>query len=219
MAPCEIWWATPIHPERAPHLVSPLDPLERARLGRLLRQDDRARFVAAHALARFSLALVLDVPAESVVIDRTCRCGSAHGKPRVAGGPEFSLTHSGDLVGVAVSEQPVGLDVEQIRHMHDLAGVAAAVCSATESTTGDEDFFRLWTRKEALLKATGDGLLSPMAAITLDDHGVRTWAGSGAPTVEVWCRELRPDRRHAAAVAGLGPAPVCVEGDGNALLR
>jgi 4'-phosphopantetheinyl transferase len=74
------------------------------------------------------------------------------GKP-----PGFSLTHSGELVGVAVHEHSsVGLDVEQHRPFAYLAQVAAAIRAPDEDPS--EDFFRMWTRKEALVKATGAGL-------------------------------------------------------------
>jgi 4'-phosphopantetheinyl transferase len=60
--------------------------------------------VLAHAVGR---------PAGALVFDRTCRCGAQHGKPVLPGGPGFSLTHAGDLVGVAVHPGgAVGLDVE-----------------------------------------------------------------------------------------------------------
>ena len=217
---CRVWWAAPVDPAEAPALVALLDPHERARLGRFRRPADRARYLAAHALTRRALAVLLGRPAGSFAIDRTCRCGEQHGKPRVPGGPEFSLTHAGDLVGVAVHAAPVGLDVERVRDLPDLAGVAAHACSPAEAVTGAEAFFRLWTRKEALLKTTGRGLSSPMAGITLDGPRVASWTGDGAPAGPVWVMDLTPAPGHPAAVAGLGdPAPAVVEEDGDALLR
>ncbi len=216
---CRVWWAAPVRPASAPGLVELLDAHERLRLARFRRDADRDRYLAAHALARLVLGALLDRPAASFVIDRTCRCGEQHGKPRVAGAPEFSLTHAGDLVGIAVHAAPVGLDVEQERPLPDLAGMAAHACAPAESVPDAGAFFRLWTRKEALLKTTGLGLSSPMSGITLDGPRVASWTGDGAPDGPAWLVDLSPAPGHPAAVAGLGgAAPRIVEEDGDALL-
>jgi 4'-phosphopantetheinyl transferase len=214
---CHVWWAAPVAPEDAPTLLNVLDAHEHERLGRFRRPADAARYLAAHALARIVLGTRLRQPAAALVIDRTCRCGKPHGKPTIAGRRlGFSLTHAGDVVGVAVLDAgPVGLDVEQVRPMSDLAATAAHVGAPAEPTA----FFRAWTRKEALLKATGDGLASPMAAIVLDEHGVASWNGEGAPDGPVWLRDLRAPDGSPAAVAGFGAtAPAVHEYDGRPLL-
>ncbi len=215
---CHVWWAAPVAPDRAPVLVDLLDRHEQERLARLRRPADAARYLAAHALTRIVLGSWLERPASALVIDRTCRCGQQHGKPALAGdGPAFSLSHAGDVVGVAVlDEGPVGLDVEVIRPMSDLAAMARHVGAPAEPSA----FFRAWTRKEALLKATGDGLASPMAAIVLDADGVASWTGDGAPDGPVWLRDLSAPDGSPAAVAGLGAAaPTVAEHDGHPLLH
>ena len=214
---CIVWWAVPVAPERAPALLAVLDQHERHRLGRLRRPADAARYLAAHALTRVVLGELLGIPPGALVIERTCRCGQQHGKPVLAGGgPAFSPTHSGNVVGVAVRlDGAVGLDVEQVRPIGDLPAIARHVDAPAEP----DAFFRTWTRKEALLKATGHGLASSMAAIRLDEHGVTAWTGEGAPSGPVWLRDLSPAGGHRAAVAGLGTAPDHVEErDGQALL-
>jgi 4'-phosphopantetheinyl transferase len=219
---CTVWWAAPVDPDDAPSLVTLLDGHERERLTRLRRAADRGRYLAAHALVR--LALGGDgTTAAALTFDRTCACGEPHGKPVLPGGPGFSLSHAGDLVGVAVCpDGAVGLDVEQLRPLTDLAAMAGHVHSPAElarhGTPDQETFFRAWTRKEALLKATGEGLAEPMAAITLaPDGAVVEWAGHGP----FWLRDLTPAPDHPAAVAGPGAttAPAVVEADGAALLR
>jgi 4'-phosphopantetheinyl transferase len=197
--------------------VALLDAQERERLGRFRREVDAARYLAAHALTRVVLGDRLGRDPAHLVFDRTCRCGEPHGKPRVAGGPGFSFTHAGAVVGVAVLDGgPVGLDVEPVRAMPDLDGVARHVGAPAEPAA----FFRAWTRKEALLKATGDGLASPMAAIVLDEHGVVEWRGDGAPDGPVWLRDLVAPDGSPAAVAGLGAvAPSVAEHDARPLLH
>jgi 4'-phosphopantetheinyl transferase len=216
-----VWWAAPVDPERAPALVGLLDAHERERLARLRRPADRARYLAAHALARLVLG-GSGRAAAALRFDRTCRCGAAHGRPVLPAGPGLSLSHAGDLAGVAVRPAgAVGLDVERVRALADLAAMTAHVHSPAELARGGAPdhaaFFRTWTRKEALLKATGDGLSQPMAAITLAPDGtVERWPGRGS----AWLRDLSPAPDHPAAVAGPGDrAAEVVEADGDAVLR
>ncbi|OLT10875.1 hypothetical protein BJF78_28375 [Pseudonocardia sp. CNS-139] len=218
-----VWWARPVAPSDdggAGGLAALLDAHERARMARFRRPADQARYLAAHALTRLALGAAVGRPAADLVFDRTCHCGQQHGKPVLPGGPGFSLTHAGGLVGVAVHHGgPVGLDVEEERALADLPALAAHACSPAESAPDPESFFVLWTRKEALLKATGRGLSSPMSDITLGPSGVVAWTGEGAPAGPVWLRDLRPAPGYRAAIAGLGADPVQVEvADGDALL-
>jgi 4'-phosphopantetheinyl transferase len=89
------------------------------------------------------------------------------GKPYLRSGPSFNLSHSGHLVVLAFGhEGRVGVDVEQVRPLRDLGGLARASFAKDEidallALPGDEQipaFFRIWTRKEAMLKALGCGL-------------------------------------------------------------
>jgi 4'-phosphopantetheinyl transferase len=214
-----VWWAAPVAPANARGLVALLDDHEHERLDRFRRPADQARYLAAHALVRLVLADAVGAPAAALVFDRTCRCGAQHGKPVLPGGPGFSLTHAGDLVGVAVHPGgDVGLDVEQVRELGDLQAMAAHVCSPRESAADAETFFTLWTRKEALLKAVGTGLATPMSAITLGAAGVLAWAGEDAPREPLWLADLHPGEGYHAAVAGTGAQPEISESRGDELL-
>lgn len=225
-ATCRIFWAAPVEPAAAPHLVRLLDAHERERMKRFRRAADQARYLAAHALTRVVLGDTLGTPAEVLTFDRTCRCGRQHGKPVLvhAGAPAFSMTHAGQFVGVAVHGSPVGLDVEEVRQLTDLASMAAHACSPAELAAGAGTsaaaFFSVWTRKEAVLKATSDGLSVPMSSLTLGPGRVQEWTGDGDPRSPMWVHESAPAPGYVAAVAGFGPrAPQVVEQDGNTLLR
>ena len=93
------------------------------------------------------------------------------GKPQVAG-LEFNLSHSGDLVVYAMSDRPVGIDIERVRSM-DLAGIIQRFFAPTEftawqklsATDQEAAFFRAWTVKEAYLKAIGTGLHTPLSEV------------------------------------------------------
>ena len=181
-------------------------------MARFRRTADQARYLAAHALTRLALGDTLGTPAETLTFDRTCRCGRQHGKPVLvqAGAPAFSMTHAGEFVGVALHTSPVGLDVEEIRPLVDLASMAGHACSPAELAAGAgasaEAFFSVWTRKEAVLKATADGLSVPMSSVTLGPGRVQEWTGDGDPGCPMWVHETSPAPGYIAAVAGFGDA-------------
>jgi 4'-phosphopantetheinyl transferase len=170
----EVWWTAPDPSDAALDL---LDEVERGRHDRYLRAEDRARFRTARALAKNLLARRVGVRPEEIRLDSTCKCGEPHGKPRLAGsGLELSISHSGDWIVVAVTAgAPVGVDVEQAPKDAVADGMLEATLSPRElsslrslSAAGrDEAFLAYWTRKEALLKATGEGLATPMPGITV----------------------------------------------------
>lgn len=90
-----------------------------------------------------------------------------HGKPYLAGGPCFSISHSKAGIAVAVSDRAVGIDIEHIRHADDelIARTmneeeARAIRELGIRELADRAFTRLWTRKEAVVKAEGVGIRS-----------------------------------------------------------
>ncbi len=76
-----------------------------------------------------------------------------NGKPFIIGRPDIfvSLSHSNGAVAAAVSDRPIGIDIERIRPVSQK--LKSRVYKKIPET--DEDFFRVWTVKEAYLKATG----------------------------------------------------------------
>ena len=154
-----------------------LDEVERGRLAAYLREEDKARFLLGVTLVRRVLAERFSLPAARVILDRTCAdCGKPHGKVRAAG-VELSVTHSGDLVGIAVGERPVGLDVEKVDLGVDVDAVARVALTDAEvrelrgydGVAKARAFTTYWTRKEAVVKATGDGLRGDLRAGVVPD--------------------------------------------------
>lgn len=93
------------------------------------------------------------------------------GKPWLPGGPEFSISHSGGRVVVAVAHHgAVGIDIEKIRPI-DTADFVRYLpeCAQLDTTqTGHlAEFFDCWTSKEAILKADGAGLSVPLESVLL----------------------------------------------------
>jgi 4'-phosphopantetheinyl transferase len=88
-----------------------------------------------------------------------------HGKPRLAGDQawlRFNLSHSGEvaLVGVA-RDVEVGIDVERIRPVPEMRAIARRWLGR-DDLADPAEFFRAWTRHEAMLKALGVGLSGPV---------------------------------------------------------
>ena len=109
----QVWWAR--SEDASQDQIALLDEAERARLAAYRRAADQDRFLVGCALAKTVIAACTASRPEMISFDRTCRrCGRPHGKPVVAGGPEFSVAHSGVLIAVAMAGDPVGVDVEQL---------------------------------------------------------------------------------------------------------
>lgn len=217
---CDVWWA---HPAAAtPALVALLDETERGRYANYRREIDQLRFLTGRALIRGVAAASLGVPASSVALDASCfDCGKPHGKPQVVGSAlEVSVSHSGDWVVLAVTDgTPVGVDVEELRaaEVDDLAGVAFSPAELTSFKAVPADdrrgaFFTYWSRKEAVLKATGKGMSVPMSKLTLSAHDAppRVLASETAEVDAAAARmadlDVGPDYR--ACVAIFGPTPL-----------
>ena len=143
-------------------LVASLTPPERARADRYRFPADARRFSVARGWLRLVLGAELGIPAPDVTFADT------PGKPRLApaGGPCFNLSHAGELAVIAVSAGAVGVDVEPEASAPAALEAAAIACTPAEAAALDrlpaEDrplwALRLWTAKEAYLKATGEGL-------------------------------------------------------------
>ncbi|MFF5258397.1 4'-phosphopantetheinyl transferase family protein [Actinomadura viridis] len=213
MEPVTVWWAA--LGDARPGLVAFLDPVERARRERYLHDADRDRFTLGVVLSRMAAGARLGVPPEAVPLTRACRdCGEPHGPPAVAGGPHLSVSHSGDRVAVAVSPYgPVGVDVEEDGRIGE--GVAAQLLADDEPRADAAGLLAYWTRKEALLKVTGDGLRVPLTDVHVSaPHAPpRLLAWDGRPDLpgRIAMRVLDPGPGHAACLALLDhPAGVPV---------
>jgi 4'-phosphopantetheinyl transferase len=168
----EVWVADlEVPPDELPALAALLDDGERARAERLRFEDLRRRFVASHAMVRLVLRGRVGGDVRFVV--------GEHGKPALAGeGVHFNLSHAGERALLAISDQPVGVDVERLRALSNLDAMAQRVMSPAELRTYQEAadptrcFFDLWVRKEAVLKATGEGISRELRALDVATCGL-----------------------------------------------
>jgi 4'-phosphopantetheinyl transferase len=94
-----------------------------------------------------------------------------HGKPSIEGHPEifFNLSHCKEAAICAISDRPIGVDVESVRAFNDsLVRYTMNDDEVREIETADDRavaFIRLWTKKEAALKLTGDGLTDDLPSL------------------------------------------------------
>lgn len=215
MITCSVWWAVPVD-DTAEHRQL-LTGAELDRYSAYRKPEDRNRFLTGRVLAKTLVGRRLGVPAADVVFDATCEdCNKQHGPPRVPGSTlRLSISHSGDRVGLALADDvELGLDVESTMRRADDGLLDYALSeperAAVAELTDDERtraFFRYWTGKEALMKATGKGLRIPLTSLTLAAPGERArLVSSEAPALEpamTGLASLHPGDGYDASVAVL----------------
>ncbi len=193
--------------------VAELSDAERARAARFASTALRDRWLWGHVALRRILARALDVAPARVAYGT-----GESGKPFLAApsgtGIEFSYSDSGDLALVALSTGgPVGVDVEACRPRRDVEAIAASHFAPAErealralpEAERLSAFYRIWTRKEAYLKALGVGLSHGLGRFVVthteaDAHLVSVVGGSRG-TAPMWLRSVAVPAGYAAAVA------------------
>jgi 4'-phosphopantetheinyl transferase len=183
--------------DRPPGAWTCLEPFELARIERLQRVDDRAAFAMAHGLARLLAARFARVSLNDIRIGYW-----ATGQPRFESPLAelaLSLSHARRMVAVVVgSDAEVGIDVETLDGAAPEAAVLAQVLSRAEraeitsldvGSARTARFMRFWTAKEAIVKATGEGI----ATRELADIDI---SGTAAPLSDLSTRAGLAGRWH-----------------------
>ncbi|WP_114857706.1 4'-phosphopantetheinyl transferase family protein [Azospirillum brasilense] len=145
-----------------------LSPDEAARAARFATEELRTRCVLRRGLLRHRLGRVTGRDPAALAF-----AYGPMGKPSLPGGPAFNLADCKDHVMIAIAPHEtveLGVDVERLRRLPDAAGIAErffapeerAAFAALPDTLRDEAFLNGWTRKEAFIKATGQGLSTPL---------------------------------------------------------
>ncbi|MEM8729673.1 MAG: 4'-phosphopantetheinyl transferase superfamily protein [Pseudomonadota bacterium] len=148
-------------------LARPLSDDERTRAERFVKPKDQSRFAVARGRMRDILSEYTGAAPDALHFDKIGK-----GKPVLADGPSFNLSHSGGWAALAVApahpKLQMGVDIEAIRPVNP------AVAQRSFSSAEQEDlgrllpkhwmrgFFNGWTRKEAVIKATGHGLTADL---------------------------------------------------------
>ncbi|MBT5455802.1 MAG: 4'-phosphopantetheinyl transferase superfamily protein, partial [Rhodospirillaceae bacterium] len=171
-------WAVSLVPENAADgdYRRLLNQEERARADRYLQQQDAERWTVARATLRLVLASYLDGEPGDIAFEY-----DTYNKPflppdRLTEPLHFNLSHSDEAMLLAVSGvSAMGIDVEAIKPLDDIVQVARRFFEPTETAAllalpeADQlsAFYRCWTRKEAVLKAVGTGLSTPLDSFTV----------------------------------------------------
>ncbi len=162
-----------------------LSSAERTVMSRFAFGRDERRYGWSHVALRLILASYRGCDPADVEL----RSG-ASGKPRLAGTApqaqlEFNMSHSDNVALVAVGRVPLGVDVERAQSLPDASFHAASFTPSERAwleSAGEGAALRLWTRKEAFLKATGEGLLGrPLDSVEILD----VWAIPGWRIVDL----------------------------------
>jgi 4'-phosphopantetheinyl transferase len=189
-----------------------LDAAEQAQADRFHFDDDRSTYIAAHWLIRNALTSV-----DGLAPTDWRFTVEEYGKPAIdpALGRHdlrFNLSHVRGFVACAVTTSTtIGIDVETLSPKHGGLDVADRFFSPSEgailrATASDQQlltFFRLWTLKEALIKATGEGLHRPLDSFSfsLDPTTIRFHPEDADEAVNWTFVEHRPTPSQVLALA------------------
>ena len=178
-----VWCASlEFPPQELEGLFHLLSPDEKKRAERFYFERDRNRFIAGRGLLRTIISHYLEIEPSQIEF-----IYGSYGKPALKSALqdktfEFNVSHSKDLALYIFSwDRKVGIDVEYVRPMPDTNDFAGQFFSPSESgfvnslsgKQKDDAFFKIWTCKEAFLKANGSGLTLPInqVEISLEAEG------------------------------------------------
>lgn len=166
----EVWLARlDLDADQIRHSLAQLSPQELRRADRFRFEPDRRRFVCARGILRLLLGERLGIMPAEIAFAHT-----RSGKPCLADGAasiHFNLSHSGERALYAISRTCApGVDIEYLNRDIDYTGLAGRFftqreCAALQCVPESgrkRAFLAGWTRKEAVVKATGDGLSLPL---------------------------------------------------------
>ncbi len=178
-----------------------LHPDEIMRANKYLRDADRNRFIVSRSTLRNILGKYTGQEPTAIEF----KLGNTR-KPYIDFPLHFNLSDSGDRVIIAIAGYEVGVDVEFIKPDFSYDSIISSHFNAQEieyikETDSANRFFKLWTRKEAILKATGIGLTEDLVSITSLD-GMNRMDGELLSTKSDWLlNTLMPDENYLVTIA------------------
>ena len=188
---------------------------EEGRAARFRFRRDQKRYIVARGILRELLGQYLAKAPKAVEI-----AYSEYDKPHLQEQQlQFNLAHSANVALFAFCQTAnVGVDVERIRHMSDAGSIAARffapgeneIFQATAAGQRDEAFFACWTRKEAFIKAVGEGLSYPLDAFEVafsigEEARILSIGGDKAQASRWSLFSLAPAPGFTGALAAAGP--------------
>jgi 4'-phosphopantetheinyl transferase len=214
-------WGAPLEQERASvdAFFRTLSPDERERAGRFYFERDRRHFIVGRGVLRNILGRYLDLEPQALVFSYGPKGKPSLAQELVKAAPpavdlRFNLSHSGGLALYAFTYgRDLGVDIEQLRALEDAERIASRFFAAGEvrvfgalpTPLRMQGFFNCWTRKEAYIKATGEGLSMPLDCFEVSlipGEPARFLRVEGEPAAALrwFLRELDPASGYVAAV-------------------
>ena len=129
-------------------LIEALPLARKEKALRYRQKEDQARSAVA------SLLMGMVEPLDKLMIRPS-------GKPYFPEGAHFNVSHSGSFIGIYVSDEPVGFDIEEIARCNMKIIPAAFTPEEAQDISSPRSLAFAWTRKEALAKCQGDGIRNP----------------------------------------------------------
>ena len=151
----------PVHLHKFDQLFDLLSPDEKYRAARYHQQKDKNRFVIGRGMLRKILSFYTNCPPDAIEFKK-----GINGKPYMHQ-PfliQFNLSYSYNYILIGIASEAIGIDVEYVNPKFDFellldaCFMSAEIQAITDSDQPRQQFFKFWTRKEALLKATALGL-------------------------------------------------------------
>lgn len=192
-------------------LAATLSAEEQAQAGRYRYALHRRRFVVRRARLRAWAGARLGVAPRAVEV-----IADGHGKPTVTGlDGHFNASHSGELMLIAAAAVPLGCDIERIDAGIDWRPIAERLFAPEERSAlaplndgdGRTAFFRVWSRKEAFVKAIGQGLAYPLDAFAVGAGAEPSLLRGG----EGWAIAALPLAEHACAIVARTDAALTLD--------
>lgn len=150
--------------QRIPEMYGLLSNEEKAKSEKFRKEGDRQMFIASRASLRLIMSCYLNIEPREIRFS-----ANKNKKPQLQNecnyGIHFNVSHSGPYILIAVSDEEIGVDIEFYKHLTILKSEMEHLFTRQEisfiaSQNPPEDAFsKLWTRKEALLKGTSQGII------------------------------------------------------------
>lgn len=208
-------WQARLDADNARQYHQTLSPDEQTRADRFIFDKHKRRFTVGRGILRSLLGNYLSLSPDQINFNYT-----KHGKPYLPPDQNpidlrFNLSHSGELALFAFTiGHDLGIDVEQIRPDRSTRDIAERFFAPREvdalfalpDEQHTEAFFRCWTRKEAYIKAKGEGMAIPLDSFAVslapEAPAELLWVKDGPAESSRWnLTTLSPDPTFAACVA------------------
>ncbi|WP_372948103.1 4'-phosphopantetheinyl transferase family protein [Mariniphaga sp.] len=184
-----------------------LSPFEKNRANRYHFSKDKNRFIICRTVLKFLLAEQTGLDVNEIVLDKYF-----NKKPYLPSHPSvfFNVTHADDYAVIAIAKKPIGVDIEYVNEDFEFKEILLSFFNKSEidyvlnSNDKQRTFYKLWTRKEAIVKATGKGIDDDFPEIVSLDgyHHLRPGLLSNIEVLQAFSFELNDDYIGAVACSG-----------------